>query len=234
MEIDATSRDEIGASREGRRPTAPAWSPLLVARRRNGSIHHIRHRQRRGRPKPLSRTAGRSARTGAWYLAPRSSIVPGRRLFIRLGEASRSRVKGPVAHDLTGQKGADRVATSGRTVLPTTSGSVVGVEPRLAPGDLREALARALRDPALELGFWLPEHEAFVDPEGRPITLPAGGGGSRGHDDRGRRGRSRGRSRPRPGAGGRRHGDPCRVHGGRGSARERHAGTSSSWRGSTR
>jgi PAS domain S-box-containing protein len=69
------------------------------------------------------------------------------------------------------------VATSGSTVVPTASDLVVGVDVRLAPGDLREALARALRDPALVLAFWLPDREAFVDAEGRPLALPAGDGG---------------------------------------------------------
>jgi signal transduction histidine kinase len=40
------------------------------------------------------------------------------------------------------------------------------------PGDLRDALARALGDPSLELVYWLPEDERFVDAEGRPYELP--------------------------------------------------------------
>ena len=40
------------------------------------------------------------------------------------------------------------------------------------PGDLRAALARVLGDPSLEVVYWLPEEEAFVDPEGRPTELP--------------------------------------------------------------
>ncbi len=34
--------------------------------------------------------------------------------------------------------------------------------------NLREALARALGDPALELAFWMPEQDRYVDAEGRP------------------------------------------------------------------
>jgi signal transduction histidine kinase len=39
--------------------------------------------------------------------------------------------------------------------------------------DLREGLARALGDPALELAFWMPELARYVDAEGQPVALPA-------------------------------------------------------------
>jgi signal transduction histidine kinase len=51
----------------------------------------------------------------------------------------------------------------------------LGAEP--APGELRNALARALRDPSLTLAYWLPEFEAWVDADGAQVTLPAGGSG---------------------------------------------------------
>jgi signal transduction histidine kinase len=38
-------------------------------------------------------------------------------------------------------------------------------------GRLRQALARALGDPLLELAFWLPESERYVDEEGRDVTV---------------------------------------------------------------
>jgi signal transduction histidine kinase len=40
-----------------------------------------------------------------------------------------------------------------------------------AAPDLRDALARALRDPSLELAYWLPDFEVFVDLDGRPMQL---------------------------------------------------------------
>jgi signal transduction histidine kinase len=40
-----------------------------------------------------------------------------------------------------------------------------------APGDLRDALARALGDPSLELAYWLPDYDVYVDLEGRPVEL---------------------------------------------------------------
>jgi signal transduction histidine kinase len=46
----------------------------------------------------------------------------------------------------------------------------LGAEP--APGDLRDALARALHDPSLTLAHWLPDFEAWVDADGAQITLP--------------------------------------------------------------
>jgi signal transduction histidine kinase len=41
-----------------------------------------------------------------------------------------------------------------------------------APGDLRDALARALRDPSLELAYWLPDYGVYADLDGRPVELP--------------------------------------------------------------
>ena len=42
-------------------------------------------------------------------------------------------------------------------------------------GTLRDALARALGDPTLELGYWLPESGAYVDVAGHPLELPPAG-----------------------------------------------------------
>jgi signal transduction histidine kinase len=41
-----------------------------------------------------------------------------------------------------------------------------------APPDLRDALARALGDPSLELVYWLPDFGVYVDLGGRPVELP--------------------------------------------------------------
>ncbi len=41
-----------------------------------------------------------------------------------------------------------------------------------APGDLRDALANALRDPSLDLAYWVPDFQTYVDPKGRPVNLP--------------------------------------------------------------
>jgi signal transduction histidine kinase len=46
-----------------------------------------------------------------------------------------------------------------------------------APADLREALARALRDPSLSLAYWLPEFGSWADDEGREMDLPASDSG---------------------------------------------------------
>ena len=42
-------------------------------------------------------------------------------------------------------------------------------------GTLRDELARALGDPTLEVGYWLPNAGAFVDADGRPFALPGAG-----------------------------------------------------------
>lgn len=43
-------------------------------------------------------------------------------------------------------------------------------------GALREALARALGDPSVEVAYWLAERGAYVDGEGQAISLPGGDG----------------------------------------------------------
>src|SRR5262249_10142429 len=45
-----------------------------------------------------------------------------------------------------------------------------------APGRLRDALAHALRDPSLELAYWIPESESYVGIDGRPVDVDAGEG----------------------------------------------------------
>jgi signal transduction histidine kinase len=44
-------------------------------------------------------------------------------------------------------------------------------------GTLRDELARALGDPSLQVGYWLPESAVFVDAAGRPLALPGRGSG---------------------------------------------------------
>jgi signal transduction histidine kinase len=41
-----------------------------------------------------------------------------------------------------------------------------------APPDLRDALADTLRDPSLDLAYWLPDFQTYVDLQGRPVQLP--------------------------------------------------------------
>jgi signal transduction histidine kinase len=40
-----------------------------------------------------------------------------------------------------------------------------------APGRLRDALARALGDPSLELAYWIPESKTYVGIDGRPVDI---------------------------------------------------------------
>jgi signal transduction histidine kinase len=40
------------------------------------------------------------------------------------------------------------------------------------PQEIRDALARTLRDPSLEVAFWLPESRTYADADGRPVQLP--------------------------------------------------------------
>jgi signal transduction histidine kinase len=51
-------------------------------------------------------------------------------------------------------------------------GLLVDLRDEPAPADLRDALARALRDPSLTLAYWLPEFGTFADLDGRAVSLP--------------------------------------------------------------
>ena len=62
----------------------------------------------------------------------------------------------------------------GRSARSAVADLVVDLE-RTPPGSVRDALARALGDPALELALWLPERASYVDAQGRPRELPAPG-----------------------------------------------------------
>jgi signal transduction histidine kinase len=44
-----------------------------------------------------------------------------------------------------------------------------------SPVRTREILARALRDPTLEVAFWVPDAHGYVDAGGQPVALDAGG-----------------------------------------------------------
>jgi signal transduction histidine kinase len=46
---------------------------------------------------------------------------------------------------------------------------------RAGPGGVRDALAKAVGDPTLQLALWLPERDGWTDEEGRPMQLPVGG-----------------------------------------------------------
>ncbi len=50
-------------------------------------------------------------------------------------------------------------------------------EGRERRGSLRDVLADALGDPTLELAYWLPDRERYVDAMGQPVELPGPGSG---------------------------------------------------------
>jgi signal transduction histidine kinase len=56
----------------------------------------------------------------------------------------------------------------------TSVGGLV-VELRSEPADLRTPLARALRDPSLELVYWLPQFGSWADQDGKEVDLPHDG-----------------------------------------------------------
>jgi signal transduction histidine kinase len=62
----------------------------------------------------------------------------------------------------------------GRAARSAVADLVVELE-RTPPGSVRDALARTLRDPSLELALWLPERGFYADHEGHRVELPARG-----------------------------------------------------------
>ena len=54
---------------------------------------------------------------------------------------------------------------------------------RVAPGEVRDALARALHDDSLQVAYWLPMRRDYVDEAGRSIELPDEGRGVTKLDD---------------------------------------------------
>jgi signal transduction histidine kinase len=59
------------------------------------------------------------------------------------------------------------------------AGLVVELGTPRAGTDLRQALARTLGDPSLELAFWFPAERCYVDGDGTPVQLPEDDGGRR-------------------------------------------------------
>jgi signal transduction histidine kinase len=45
----------------------------------------------------------------------------------------------------------------------------------VAPGEVRDALARALNDDSLQVAYWLPMRRIYVDESGKPVELPEDG-----------------------------------------------------------
>jgi signal transduction histidine kinase len=57
--------------------------------------------------------------------------------------------------------------------MSSVGGLVVKLSGGLAPEQLQPALAYALHDPSLKVGYWLPSQERFADLEGNRIELPS-------------------------------------------------------------
>lgn len=63
-----------------------------------------------------------------------------------------------------------------RMGLVGVSDLIVELSEGLEAGRLRDALARALRDPSLELGYWIDDPDEYVDVDGNPVSVvPAPG-----------------------------------------------------------
>jgi signal transduction histidine kinase len=64
----------------------------------------------------------------------------------------------------------------GRSARSAVADLVVELE-RTPPGSVRDALARTLGDPSLEVALWLPERSSYVDATGQRRELPPPGSG---------------------------------------------------------
>ena len=64
-----------------------------------------------------------------------------------------------------------------RLARSAVGGFLVELDADPAPADLRDALARALRDPSVELVYWLPEFGSYAGLDGRAVQLPDAGAG---------------------------------------------------------
>jgi signal transduction histidine kinase len=65
----------------------------------------------------------------------------------------------------------------GRWADAVVTGLVVDLGRRAEPGSVRAALAQALADPTLEIGYRVGADGAYVDATGRPLPLPSPGSG---------------------------------------------------------
>jgi signal transduction histidine kinase len=65
----------------------------------------------------------------------------------------------------------------GRWAQATVTGLVVDLGEPGDAGTLRDRLARALGDPSLAVGYWLPDEARYVDETGRAVQLPSAGSG---------------------------------------------------------
>jgi signal transduction histidine kinase len=54
--------------------------------------------------------------------------------------------------------------------------AIVSLGAEAARGNVVDALKRALRDPSLEVVYWVPEYERYADRDGRAIELPTSAG----------------------------------------------------------
>jgi signal transduction histidine kinase len=60
-----------------------------------------------------------------------------------------------------------------RLARATVGELVVELRGRPEPAGLRDAVARALRDPSLEVAYWLPDFGCYGDLDGRPVEPPS-------------------------------------------------------------
>lgn len=118
----------------------------------------------------------------------RRAGLPGRRALTPVLAASMPIAGLVVATTIVGENFLPPLAVLALTALPlaflagllrmrleraAVGSLVVELEGSARIGRIRDALARALHDPTLEVAYWLPSQKGYVDGDGRPLTLPA-------------------------------------------------------------
>jgi signal transduction histidine kinase len=96
-------------------------------------------------------------------------------VVVRVGRSGNSEVPmRSVAFALIGLAPAILLVGFLRSRLARTAvaGLVVELGRDPTPAALRDAVARTLRDPSLELVYWLPDFGSYADLDGRPVALP--------------------------------------------------------------
>jgi len=124
-------------------------------------------------PERRGRRLGMQAAVGIAAVLAGNAIV---RLAVPTGDADEATL---LAYEVALCAGA-AVLLAGLVRRPSERAAVTDLVVELGEarsGTLRDALAWELGDPSLELGFWIPEAEAYVDGEGRRLEPPAPGSG---------------------------------------------------------
>ena len=97
---------------------------------------------------------------------------------VTLGRARRPRLGSPrTPPSFSSRSRFSSVSSTAGSRAPRSRGSCSSSRARRRQAGCARRSRRALGDPSLQLAYWLPEEESYVDATGRPIELPEQGAG---------------------------------------------------------